>query len=229
MRRALIVDGSIYADMYGPEDQWRRLAKDVPCDSVHLPSGGKVPDLGRYSHVIVTGSEASIVRPEPWFEAEEEAVRRALDLGLPILGSCFGHQMLARVISGPEHTRSSPTPELGWIEVEITAEDPLFEGLARSVHVFASHFDEVCDLPLPWKVLAQSAGCAVQAMRLGDRPVWGIQAHPEIPPREGRALLEGFLARFPAHAPLISPALAQEPRDDGIAEGIVSRFLAFRG
>jgi hypothetical protein len=63
-------------------------------------------------------------------------------------------------------------------------------------------------------------------MRFGDRPIWGIQAHPEITPTEGSALLEGFLRRFPAHAPLIEPALRQEPRDDMITGEIVRRFLS---
>ncbi len=229
MRRVLILDGSIFADMYGPEGQWRRLAGDVPCDAVHLPSGGKVPDLGRYSHLIVTGSEASIVKPEPWFEEEERVVRSAFEMGIPMLGSCFGHQMLARVISGARHTRSSKTPEMGWIEVDVLARDPLLDGLPSPMHVFASHFDEVCDLPDPWKVLARSAGCGVHVMRFGEQPIWGIQAHPEISPDEGRVLLEGFLSRFPVHEPLIGPALRMEPRDHMVAGEIVRRFLSFRG
>lgn len=225
MKRVLILDGSIYPEMYGPTAEWRALLGAVPSDSVHLPSGEEAPDLGGYSHLILTGSEASIVRPEPWYEVEAAAVRRAFELGLPILGSCFGHQMLARALSGAEHVGASSTPEIGWIEVEITGNDPLLEGVPRPWRVFASHFDEVPAPPAPWRVLARSPRCAVHVMRFGDRPIWGIQAHPEIPPDHARALMEGFVERVPDKANLIRPALSETPRDDGVGGILVRRFL----
>ena len=225
-KRVLILDGSIYPDIYRPADEWRALLGGVPADAVHLPSGELVPDLAPYTHIIVTGSEASINRPESWFDVEVDAVRRAFELGKPMLGSCFGHQMLARALSGPEYTAVSPTPEVGWIDVEVIEEDELLDGLRSPLHMFASHFDEVTSPPAPWRVLAQSTGCAVQVMRYADRPVWGIQAHPEIPPQNARRLMEGILTRAPQMAPFIRPALSQPPRDDGIAEEIVRRFLS---
>ena len=91
--------------------------------------------------------------------------------------------------------------------------------------MFASHFDEVKSPPPPWELLAQSTGCAVQVMRYADRPIWGIQPHPEIPPENARRLMEGILTRVPQMAPFIRPALSQPPRDDGIAAEVVRRFL----
>jgi len=228
MGRVLILDGSIYRDIYRPTEHWRALLGKNPSDSVHLPSGEAVPPLERYTHLIVAGSEASIVRPEPWFEVEADAVRRAAELGLAILGSCFGHQMLARALSGIGFVAASPTPEIGWIPVEVTATDALLADVAPRFWVFASHFDEVRDPPAPWRVLARSAGCRVQAMRYGDRPIWGIQAHPEITPSDARILIEGFLRYAPQLAPQLRPALAAEPHDDGAAPDLVRRFLEGR-
>ena len=225
-KRVLILDGSIYPDIYRPADEWRALLGGVPADAVHLPSGEPVPDLAPYTHIIVTGSEASINRPESWFEVEAEVVRRAFELGKPILGSCFGHQMLARALSGPQCTAVSASPEVGWIEVFVLERDALVDGLPNPIHMFASHFDEVKDPPPPWRVLARSSGCAIQIMRYADRPIWGIQAHPEIPPENARRLMEGLLSRTPQMAPLVRPALSQTPRDDGIAAEVVRRFLA---
>jgi GMP synthase (glutamine-hydrolysing) len=223
--RVLVLDGSIYPDNYDPVGHWRALAGDAEIVSTHLPSGQAVPDLAGFTHMIVTGSEASITIPAPWYEIEAEAIRAAVNRRVPVLGSCFGHQMLAWALSHPDHTRRSPTPELGWIVIENLACDPLLDGLPRVWHSFACHFDEVVEPPPPWKVLARSTGAAVQVMRWGDAPVWGIQAHPEIAPAEGRALLEGFLTQAPALGSVINPALAQEPRDDGLAGEIVGRFL----
>lgn len=228
MKRVLILDGTIYPDIYGPTPQWRDLLGDVPSDSVHVPSGGAVPDLGGYTHIIVSGSEASITKPEPWYEVEIACVRRAVDRGIAVLGSCFGHQILAVALSGPEHAAASPTPELGWIPVAITGDDPLLEGLPDPFWVFASHFDEVPDPPPPWRVLARSERCAVHVMRYGDAPVWGVQAHPEITPEQGRVLLEGFLEKAPEKADLVRPALEGPVRDDGTAPAIVRSFLAAR-
>jgi len=223
--KVLIIDGSIYPDIYRPADHWIALIGDVPSESVHLPSGEPVPDLSEYTHLIVTGSEASINADDPWFEIEERIILDAFNRKMPILGSCFGHQMLARAISGRECVGQSPAPELGWIPIEVIEEDELFEGLKNPFHAFVSHFDEVRDPPAPWKVLARSEHCPVHAMRHGDRPVWGIQSHPEINPGDGRALLEGFIDKAPESADLIRPALGQTPRDDGIASEIVQRFL----
>jgi GMP synthase-like glutamine amidotransferase len=226
MQRVLILDGSIHRDVYCPDAGWRQWLGATASDVVHLPSGGVVPELGGYTHLIVTGSEASIVRPEPWFEVEARAIVAAAERGLPTLASCFAHQMLAFALSGPRHVARSATPEMGWVAVHWTAADPLFDALPNPSWMFASHFDEVPAPPQPWKVLGHSAGCAVQAMRYGAQPIWGIQAHPEITPPEARTLMEGFLRIAPEHAALVGAALAQPPRDDGVIAEIVRHFLA---
>lgn len=226
MARVLILDGSLYPEMYRPAEGWRQWLGNTPADAVHLPTGAQVPDLAAYSHLIVTGSEASVVCPQPWFEREADAIRGAVDLGLRILGSCFGHQMLARTLSGPQCVSRSDSPEMGWVQVQWLARDDLLEGLGDRSWMFTSHFDEVRDMPAPWKPLACSAGCRIAAMRFGDRPVWGIQPHPEITPAEGKVLLEGFARRAPDKAQLVRSALAQPPRDDGAIASIVARFLA---
>ncbi|MDD5306154.1 MAG: type 1 glutamine amidotransferase [Deltaproteobacteria bacterium] len=225
MTRVLILDGSIDADIYCPTQGWRNLLGDVPSDSVHLPSGGRVPELKPYTHLIVTGSEASITQWEPWYDVEADVIRRAVKMGKAVFGSCFGHQMLAAALSGRQYTDASATPEHRWIEVELFASDHLFEGLPHVVRMFAAHFDEVRDPPPPWRVLARSKDCAVHAMRYGHSPVWGIQAHPEITPKEARALMEGFVARHPDKARFLARGLAMEPMDDNAAPLIVRRFL----
>jgi GMP synthase-like glutamine amidotransferase len=222
----LILDGAIYTAVYRPTGDWRRLLGDVAFDSIHLPSEATLPAIDRYTHILITGSEASIVRPAPWFEVEALAIRQAVDLGKPILASCFGHQMLVRTLAGTEWVGTSPTPELGWIEVEIVAQDELLDDLPNPFHTFAAHFDEVRpNLPPPWRILATNERCRVQAVRYGDRPIWGIQPHPEIRPEEARRLLKMVRVGVPAKARLASKALAQTPKDDGVAAEIVRRFL----
>jgi len=225
-KRVLILDCSIFPDIYRPVEEWRALLGGVPADAARISAGERVPDLEPYTHLIVTGSESSIIRPEPWYEAGAAAIRRAVAADKAVLGSCFGHQLLVLALSGPAHVRASATPEIGWIEIEHTGDDELLAGLPRRFRAFAAHFDEACAPPAPWRVLAASDRCAVQAARFGLAPVWGIQAHPEITPRRAMALLRGFVRHFPEKAGLVAPALDQTPRDDGLAEAIVRRFLA---
>ena len=225
MKRVLIVDGSIFPDIYRPAEHWRSLLGDIQSDAIHLPSGEPVPSLDEYSHLIITGSEASIVADDDWFNVEEQVIREAFEQRKPILGSCFGHQMLARAISGKEFVRRSLSPELGWTSIEVTDDDELFNGLKNPFSVFVSHFDEVCNPPPPWRVIGKNEFCTVHIIRYADRPVWGIQSHPEITPENGRILLEGLVERVPDQSDQIRAALEQKPRDDRIAREIVHRFL----
>ncbi len=226
MKRLLILDGSIHTDAYKPVEHWTRHVGETPTDAVHLPSGEALPEVDRYTHLLVTGSEASIVEHQPWFDVEAKAVREARDRGLSILGSCFGHQMLIYALSGESFVGTSATPEIDWIALTRLASDPILEGFPDPCHCFASHFDEVVSPEPPWKVLASSENCAVQAMRYGELPIWGIQAHPEIDPDDARVILEQFPEKMPERAHLILPALGKEPRDDDVAGILTRNFLA---
>jgi GMP synthase-like glutamine amidotransferase len=225
-KNVLILDGSIHRDAYSPTAGWRRYLGAIPSRSAHLPSGEAVPELAPFTHLILTGSEASIVEHQPWYDRELEAVRAAIARGMPVLASCFGHQLLALALSGPQHVARAQCPELGWIEVEVTADDPLLAGIPRPFRCFTSHFDEVRDPPAPWRVLARSPHCAVQIMRYGAAPVWGVQPHPEILPEEGVPLLRKIIEKMPEQAHRARAALEQEVRDDFLAGTLVENFLA---
>lgn len=225
-QRVLILDVSGFPAYYDPVAHWRRLLGAASSEAVHLPSADGVPDLRGFTHVILTGSEASIVKEAPWYDLTADVLRDVVAARLPLLGSCFGHQMLAWALSGAESTAASATPEIGWIPVEASAPDALLEGFPDPFHVFASHFDEVRDPPPPWRVLAKSETCAVQVMRFGDAPVWGIQPHPEMTVADARLLLQGILIEAPDREALVRAAMAQSPRDDGVARRLVQNFLA---
>jgi GMP synthase-like glutamine amidotransferase len=224
-KRVLIIGGAIDRERYHPFDHWRRLLGSVPSDTAHLPSGEAPPNLDAYTHLIVTGAETSIVEPQPWYAVEEAVIREAFDRGVPILGSCFGHQMLVRTLSGAAYVRRAEAPEIGWFPIETTAADPITENFPNPWHAFHVHYDEVASPPAPWRVLARSAACSVQVIRYGELPVWGFQAHPEIDPDRARSLLQTMTPQNPVGTEAMRAALGQTPRDDGLAQRIVDRFL----
>ena len=223
--RVLIVDNAVHRFLFKPAWHWKAHLKGVESVTVNLPSEAAVPPLDRLTHVILTGSEASILAPKPWFETEAELIRHAVDRGIPILGSCFGHEMLVYALSGPEYLRRADPPEVGWAEVEIVGFDPLFDGLPDPWSTFVFHFGEVIDPPAPWRVLGRTPLCETHVLRYGDRPVWGIQAHPEISSRKARLFLRFTLLLGLRPARQILRALRNVPPRNDVADTVVRRFL----
>jgi len=222
--KVAIVDNSIDPEVYKPVEHWSMFLR-VPWESFRAPEG-RLPDLASgFSHLILTGSEASIVERHPWVEGEVQFVRAALRQGFPILGSCYGHQLLALALGGPERVRRSPRPEIGWLPIRIEHKSAIL-GEAGTAYAFSSHFDEVIGLGSEFRVLASTAGCAVQAFELPGRPVWGIQFHPEMDIPAAREFLANIIRRAPANSDLFEKALRLGPRDSGLIRNIVGCFLA---
>ena len=221
--RVAIVDNSIVPAVYKPVEHWAAFLS-VPFASFRAAEG-RLPDLGKdFTHLILTGSEASIVEREDWVEAEVEFVREALDKGLPTLGSCYGHQLLALTLCGPAHVRRCSRPEIGWHPISILHPSGLL-GEASVIHAFSSHFDEVVDLDACFRVLASSSACGIQAFELRGSPVWGIQFHPEIDVAAAREYLRNLVGLGLPTSPLFAAALATTPRDSGVIRTVVRHFL----
>ena len=229
-RRLLIVDLSVNPVVYRPVEHWRPHveALGVPVDVCRPPDGDEPADLAPYSHAILTGSEASILADTEWIVHACD-LTRALDArGVKLLGSCFGHQMLARALSGRAFVRRAPTPEFGWIEVRKTgggAQDPFTAALPDRCHVYASHFDEVWPLPPGWERVAQTSDCACAVVRRASGGAWGIQPHPEIGLDEGLALQASYLDTMPERRKVLEAGWHAQPRDDRITPALVRGFL----
>lgn len=223
--RLLIADNSLHPCLFRPASLWRAHLNGVETETVNIPSGANIPPLSGVTHLILTGSEASILRPEPWFEVEAELIRNAVGLGLSVIGSCFGHQMLVYALSGPEYLRRADPPEVGFAKVEMIGSDPLFDGLPNPWTTFVYHFDTVIDPPAPWRKLGRTSSCDTHVLRYGDLPVWGIQAHPEISARQAKRFL--WLTLLFGRKPLryVLPGLCSAPPLSGIIDGLVRRFL----
>jgi GMP synthase (glutamine-hydrolysing) len=222
--RVAIVDNALDPGVYRPVAHWRRWL-DVPAEAF-VAREGRFPDLaGGITHLVLTGSEASILDRAPWAETEAEIVREAVAGGTAVLGSCWGHQLMAYALAGEACVRRAAAPEVGWIPIRVLKDGDVL-GTTGTAWTFAVHFDEVTGLDARFEVLAETELCRVQAFRLRGRPVWGIQPHPEIDPEEGRIILEAFLAGGFRAAPQAEAALRAGPRDSGLIRTIVRTFLA---
>lgn len=162
----------------------------------------ELPELGdpaAITHLVISGSVASATEEQPWDQALGDLVRHCVDTGKPVLGICYGHQFLAKVLAGPGHVRQAARPEFGFLELEL-APNALFRGL-RAPLVMASHFDEACNLPGDFKVLAASPDCAVHAFQYRNLPVWGVQFHPEYSVEDGMRIWNQVFACTPGRIP----------------------------
>jgi GMP synthase (glutamine-hydrolysing) len=225
--RVLLLDNTLHPRLFILAKRWEQHLRGVAVDVVHAPSARELPEVRAYTHLVLTGSEASILRPAPWMAREAEAVREATMAGLRVLGSCFGHQMLVSALSGSECLRRATRPEVGWTRIEVLADDELLRGLPNPWTVFSFHFDEVvAPPPHPWRVLGRSHDCATQILRFGEAPVWGIQGHPEISRRTAELATRAYLLLARRRGGVPRATLRRSPADDQAFFALVERFLA---
>ena len=123
----------------------------------------------------------SATQDYPWTEPLHDLVRHAVDRRLPTLGSCWGHQVIARALDG-EVIHDPDRPELGcgWVQLtDAGAEDPLFGRFPARFRANMGHHDRVVELPPGTTELAENDQ-PNQAFRLNDAPLYGTQFHSEL-------------------------------------------------
>lgn len=225
--KILILDLSLYPEAYRPEGHWTRHL-DLPWRGAQPPRGSWPAPEESFSHVILTGCEGSILGDDPWILRLCDVVRDYAGRGTPMLGSCFGHQLLVRALSGRRFVRAAPAPEFGWVTATLTREgraDPVTGALPPVFDVFASHFDEVHPLPAEWVRLGSTPDCPNALIRHRDLPLYGIQPHPEIDPGDGRTLLDKLPELAPDRVDLVRRHTHPACRDSGVTPALVTAFL----
>ncbi|MGH7293486.1 MAG: glutamine amidotransferase [Polyangiaceae bacterium] len=127
---------------------------------------------------VITGSSSSVTERAAWMLRGEELVRAIADAAVPLLGICFGHQMIAQALGG-QVRRNPRGREIGTLRLERLADDPLFGGLPRVFDVNGTHVDAVAELPPRAEVLATTSLDPAAAFRVG-RTIRAVQFHPEF-------------------------------------------------
>ncbi|MGZ7132803.1 MAG: GMP synthase subunit A [Halobacteriota archaeon] len=114
------------------------------------------------------------------------------EIGLPILGICLGHQLIAETFGGTVGKGASGG--YARVTVEIIEPDDILVDMGPTISTWASHADEVNRLPSDFVKLARSEICEVEAMRHPAKPIYGVQWHPEVAHTEaGDTLLLNFV------------------------------------
>ncbi len=167
--------------------EWRVL-RDLGAESRIVPNSTPLEALDA-DGIVLSGGALSLEGSTEPLGAVDGWIDRA---SVPVLAICVGHQFLARHFGGRvEHGGS----EFGSVDLTVDRSDhPMFVGLPDRLKVWASHSDQVAAPPPGWSVLAHSPACRVEAMAAPDRPLWGVQFHPEVEhTQSGRELFQRFL------------------------------------
>ena len=149
---------------------------------------------GQLKGVILSGSHASV------YEVDDKAPDAVFELGVPVLGICYGMQTMAQQLGGK--VEAGTTREFGYAEVRARGHTPLLKDIADfhtpeghgMLKVWMSHGDKVTEMPAGFKLMASTDSCPIAGMADVDRGYYAVQFHPEVTHTvQGRALLERFV------------------------------------
>lgn len=145
--------------------------------------------------IILSGGPNSVTEAK-----SPRAPQIVFDLGVPVLGICYGMQTMADQLGGK--VELGKVREFGYAEVEALNHTGFLEGIedftdqngASMLKVWMSHGDKVADLPAGFKLMASTPACPIAAMADDDRRFYGVQWHPEVTHTvQGRAMLDRFV------------------------------------
>lgn len=182
--RVLVLDfGSQYAQLIA-----RRVREQqVYCEIVrHDLPARRIAEIGPKG-LVLSGGPASVYQP-----GAPRCDPGIFGLGIPILGICYGMQLACDVLGS--RVESAPAREYGRAYCRVLRPDPLLAGLPEQFQVWMSHGDQVASLGEEFVPLAATDTCPIAAVRHNDRPIYGLQFHPEVTHTpQGAIILRNFL------------------------------------
>ena len=137
--------------------------------------------------IIFTGGPNSV-----YGEDSPRYQKEIFELGVPILGICYGSQLMAYTLGG--NVETAPVSEYGKTEVDVDTSSVLFEGVSPKTICWMSHTDYISAAPSDFKVVAHTPVCPVAAMECPEKKLYATQFHPEVMhTQEGMTMLSNFV------------------------------------
>ncbi len=160
---------------------------------IDAQAGHPLPSPERLTGIVITGSHAMVTEHHGWSRQAARWVKHAAGASVPMLGICYGHQLIAHALGG--HVGNNPGGrEFGTVDVRLNrhaGKDRLFRGLPDTIRVHASHTQSVLTLP-PGVVLLGSSVLDPHHAFVWEEHVWGVQFHPEFDLETTKAYIEAY-------------------------------------
>ena len=163
----------MFADLFVAAGDGAALA----FEAIDVLGGTPYPAPSRCDAYVITGSRHSVYEDLPWLPGLVEFVRRALRAGRPVLGICFGHQLMAHFFGG--QVRRAQGWAVGVHGSRVLASEAWMAPPAKAINLLSSHQDQVIQLPNGAQLIAGNDFCPVAGFTLG-RQVLTFQGHPEF-------------------------------------------------
>ena len=137
--------------------------------------------------IIFTGGPNSV-----YAEDSPLCDKEIFEIGVPILGICYGSQLMAHILGGKVAT--APVSEYGKTEVDIDVKSKLFEGVSEKTICWMSHTDYIAEAPENFKIIAHTPVCPVAAMEYEEKNLYAVQFHPEVMhTKQGKEMISNFV------------------------------------
>ncbi len=152
--------------------------------SVYWAYNNQFPNqLDMFDGCFITGSPHGAYEDIPWIHKEHKLIQKMAEQELPILGVCFGSQILGSALCGRDQLFRRTACEVGFLSLQMMPQaqtDLLTAQLGESLNMFVWHNDEVRATHPDMVILASTLECPNQIWRYKNMPIWGVQGHPEL-------------------------------------------------
>jgi GMP synthase-like glutamine amidotransferase len=200
----------------------------VTFNTVSIPAGEPLPDVGGLDAILITGSPAGVYDPLDWIAPLEDFVRTAHDKQVPMVGVCFGHQLIAQALGGTVR-KSEKGWGIGRHVYDVVPDNGVIEG--TRIALACSHQDQVITPPAGARTFLSSDFTPHAGLLYAGGTTLSVQPHPEF--SVGFALACCEMANTKGHAPdlLVAAAKASlaESLENARLGGAITRFLTRSG
>ncbi|MFA5983358.1 MAG: glutamine amidotransferase [Methylococcaceae bacterium] len=234
-KRLIIKTGSTFPEIkhyLGDFEDWISTACGLSASEflvVNVAAGQALPAIESISSIIITGSPAMVTEQKAWMQQLALWLPRAIGQRVPLLGICFGHQILAQALGGSVGYHAKGR-EIGTVSIGLTNEgkqDILFGHMPDIFMAHVTHAQSVLKLPAQARLLAGNAYEAQHAFSIGPL-AWGVQFHPEFSTDIMQAYINVQETSLSAHGCDVN-ALIAEICPTHEANALLKRFIAIAG
>ena len=214
----------------GDFEQWTAQAMGLAprqWECVNVQAGETLPDPDGYAGCVVTGSHDMVTDQTPWIQHTGDWINRGVAAGLPMLGICFGHQLMAMSLGGDAGYHPGGM-EIGTVPITLTAaaaDDPIFSQLPPVFPGHVSHSQTAFKLPGDGVLLASGEHDPHQAFRCGER-AWGVQFHPEFDAEAVRFYVKMFKEKLTGQGHDVA-AILDAVRETPQSTALMRHFAAY--